>query len=193
MRVDWEFLISAQHVTKGVTHTEEDSVLFLAKDKLLPQVLMYYRDLCITESVGGAQIKGVELLIARVEEYQRKNPELCKLPDIDEGEEEAAVGRPNILSDEKGCPERGVKPYNECDDVGEPELSEDVEEIKVGTMVQYKESEKEALAALVVSVHNSEIRNCCVILRVFPSNGETPYPKTGVVRGSEVGQFQEIS
>lgn len=68
----------------------------------------------------------------------------------------------------------------------------------VGLIVQYKESEKEIdgeahqehVAALVVFVHDTEDRNCCVNLRVFPGNGETPYPKTGVVMGLEVGNFR---
>lgn len=112
--IDRKFSFNATHNTKGTVHTEEDSVLFLAKDKLLPDLLGRYEHLCTINGVGSDQIIGVRLLRARVEEYQKNNPEIVKLPDIDEGDEESAVCGPNIIEEDfvDGLDD-GEQPYNE--------------------------------------------------------------------------------
>ena len=99
-KIDRKYLISAMSATRDVGHNEYDSVLFLAKDKLLPEVLDYYYTLCIASRVGEDQIRGVLLLKERVKEFQRLNPELVKLPDIELGDEESEVCRPNIIEED---------------------------------------------------------------------------------------------
>jgi hypothetical protein len=69
------------------------------------------------------------------------------------------------------------------------------EEIKIGTMVHYKESEKEidgvkystVSAAVVTAVHSND----CVNLTLLRDGGFAK-PVTSITRGTQVGSFQEI-
>jgi|SRR3972149_6540599 len=86
--IDRKFFIIADHVTKHTSYTERDAVLFLAKDKALPDTLRYYHEKCAKLGADERQLKSVALLLDRVEAYQAAHPELCKVPDVDEGRED---------------------------------------------------------------------------------------------------------
>lgn len=94
--LDRKFIINAKHSTKGTDHTQFDSILFLAKDDFIVPTLEHYLYLCVQNGAGVPQIQSVNLLIDRVRKWRRENPDLCKIPDVDEGEEISVVCRPNL-------------------------------------------------------------------------------------------------
>lgn len=70
--IDRKYKINAINPCSGNTHTEQDSVLFLAKDKaFLEAALPAYRQRCIELGANPAHIQSIDLLIERVAEYQR--------------------------------------------------------------------------------------------------------------------------
>src|SRR3990167_4068316 len=84
--IDWKFQIHATALHNGKLYTECGSVLFLVKDLAFLPALRFYRE--EGERIGAApnQLRGIDLLIGRVEAWQREHPDLMKVPDI-EGDE----------------------------------------------------------------------------------------------------------
>lgn len=94
-KVDRKFAFVATSLKSGKTYTHRDAIVFLAKDALLPDVLDRYIELCAQHGIDERQIKGVQLLKDRVLKYQRVNMKKVKLPDVEEGQEEKKVCKPN--------------------------------------------------------------------------------------------------
>ncbi len=92
-RIDRKFNIRAISTEHGACHDENDSVLFLAKDKFLVVTLVYYLDVCFQGGVDERQLEGIRLLIDRVVRWQEENQ--TKLPDVDEGPKGDLVVAPN--------------------------------------------------------------------------------------------------
>lgn len=86
MKVDWKFRIQAHALHNGKMYSEDDSVLFLCKDRALLPTLRHYRDFCVALGCEENQLRAIALLIGRVEQWQREHPELLKVADI-EGDE----------------------------------------------------------------------------------------------------------
>lgn len=117
-RLDRKFNISAIHPVKGTKHDENDSVLFLAKDDLFLPTLRHYRNLCEADvNVETDQVKGVDLLIERVEQWRKENADQCKAPDIYRGGEHEAVLAPNET--EGNIPDEVFDPEGAAGDVSE--------------------------------------------------------------------------
>ena len=83
--IDRKFTILAASLEHGRLHDENDSVLFLAKDRAFVAVLPAYRDECAALGAGGRQLAGIDRLIERVNAYQAANPDVVKIPDVDDG------------------------------------------------------------------------------------------------------------
>lgn len=83
MSIDRKFKIHARSVASGNTHSEDDAVLFLAKDTAFLMTLPTYLDNCKKVGAGPDQIKAVELMIDRVKDYRAAHPHLVKVPDVD--------------------------------------------------------------------------------------------------------------
>ena len=82
MDIDRKYTINAVNPCSGNTHTEKDSVLFLAKDKaFLEGALPGYRAKCIEMGANAAHIESIDLLIERVRRYQESIE--AKVPDTD--------------------------------------------------------------------------------------------------------------
>jgi hypothetical protein len=81
MTIDWRYKINAVNPCSGNTHDENDSILLLAKDKAVPMALLSYRDESLRLGANLAYIHSIDLLIERVDEYQRKIE--SKVPDTD--------------------------------------------------------------------------------------------------------------
>lgn len=79
--IDWKYKIQAQNPCSGNTHTEEDSILFLAKDRAVPAMLRAYLAECERLGTGPAHLEAVRLLLGRVERYQQGVE--SKVPDTD--------------------------------------------------------------------------------------------------------------
>lgn len=94
-KIDRKFSILARSREHGNQHTEDDAVLFLAKDKALPETLRFYREECERIGADARQLLGIALLCERVETYQRLHPERLKVPDVDESPEGDRIVRPN--------------------------------------------------------------------------------------------------
>jgi hypothetical protein len=93
--LDRKFKIKAVSNKSGKLYTHENAILFLGKDKLLPDLLDAYIELCSKYGVDKAQLLGVQLLKDRVMSYQRANIKKVHLPDVAEGEEEKRVCKLN--------------------------------------------------------------------------------------------------
>lgn len=81
MNIDRKYKIRAVNPCSRNTHSEYDSILFLAKDKAVPAMLRAY--LKESEKLGAnpAHLESIGLLIGRVEQYQREVE--AKTPDTD--------------------------------------------------------------------------------------------------------------
>ena len=60
-----------------------DAMVFLAKDKALPDTLRYYQNRCQDMGASAEQLQGIELLIQRVARYQAEHPDQVKVADVD--------------------------------------------------------------------------------------------------------------
>jgi hypothetical protein len=60
---------------------DEPLVLFRAKDKLLPALLVQYRQLCQDAGSPQQQVEAVDELIKSVETWQEQNQDKVKIPD----------------------------------------------------------------------------------------------------------------
>ena len=81
MNIDRKYKITAVNPCSGNTHDENDSVLFLAKDKALPAALKAYYWECKRLGSNPAHCESIALLIERVEKYQKDIE--AKVPDTD--------------------------------------------------------------------------------------------------------------
>jgi len=80
--IDRKYSFTAINPCSGNVHSERDAVLFLAKDKaFLEGALPGYRAKCIELGANPAHIESIDLLIARVADYQKKIE--SKIPDTD--------------------------------------------------------------------------------------------------------------
>lgn len=79
--IDRKYKILAVNPCSGNVHTEEDSVLFLAKDLALLPALEVYIEECEMLGCEDTHIDSLHLLRKRLEDYQR-NIE-SKVPDTD--------------------------------------------------------------------------------------------------------------
>lgn len=93
--VERKFTFVATSLEHGRQHTEADAMVFLAKDRALPNTLRFYRQECIRLGAAPRQLDGIELLIERVECWQRENPDQLKVPDVDEGPTGDSIVAPN--------------------------------------------------------------------------------------------------
>jgi len=97
-RLDRKYKINAMSEEHGRHHDEHDSVLFLAKDKALPDTLRYYRDRCAALGSDERQISGITLLIERVERWQAMYTDRVKVADVEPGTLGYQILKPNALA-----------------------------------------------------------------------------------------------
>lgn len=96
MDVDRKFKITATCHAHGHQYTEEDGVFFKAGDAAFNRRVMdTYKEEAMKLGAHARQIKGIELLTARIEKFKALHPEKVKVPDVDEGKESNLVNRPN--------------------------------------------------------------------------------------------------
>ena len=81
MAIDWKYKITAINPCSKSTHDENDSILFLAKDKAVPAMLRAYLAECERLGTNPAHLEAVALMLGRVEVYQRDIE--AKVPDTD--------------------------------------------------------------------------------------------------------------
>lgn len=81
--IDRKFLIHATSKISGNQYSQDDAVLFLAKDKAFLLTLPTYLEKCREVGAGPEQLVAVEMLIDRVKQYQADNPSVVKVPDVD--------------------------------------------------------------------------------------------------------------
>jgi hypothetical protein len=93
--IDRKFKFVAISNKSGKKYTQQDAILFLVKDSLLPNMLDAYIALCSQAQVDERQLKGMQLLKDRVMQWQRKNEKKVHKPDVEEGREEKRVCKAN--------------------------------------------------------------------------------------------------
>ncbi|OGT89250.1 MAG: hypothetical protein A2514_07805 [Gammaproteobacteria bacterium RIFOXYD12_FULL_61_37] len=79
--IDWKYKIQATNPCSGNAHTEQDSILFLAKDRAVPAMLRAYLAECERLGTGEAHREAIRLMIGRVERFQQEIE--SKVPDTD--------------------------------------------------------------------------------------------------------------
>ena len=65
MAIDWKYKIYAVNPCSGNEHTEDDSILFLAKDRAVTRMLICYLQECVRLKVNPAHLDSIILLIKR--------------------------------------------------------------------------------------------------------------------------------
>src|SRR5262245_40421543 len=93
--IDRKFTISARCLEHGHPHSEADAVLFLAHDRALIPTLQFYRDECQALGADARQIEGVDMLIGRVREWQRRYSNVLKVADVEAGPTGDRIVAPN--------------------------------------------------------------------------------------------------
>ena len=78
--IDRKFKILAVNPCKGAIYTEENSMLFCAKDKALVPTLEAYHNECMRLGCGLEHLESIELLISRVGTFQQTEK---RVPDTD--------------------------------------------------------------------------------------------------------------
>lgn len=81
MAVDWKYKIRAVNPCSGNEHTEDDAILFLAKDQAVPAMLRTYLAECQGLGTNPAHLEAIELLLGRVEAFHAERG--AKIPDTD--------------------------------------------------------------------------------------------------------------
>ena len=94
-RIDRKFKFVAVSEKSGKKYTQNNAIVFLVKDALLPDLLDKYLELCLKAKVDERQITGVSLLKERVMAWQRANMKKVKLSDVENGKEELRVCKQN--------------------------------------------------------------------------------------------------
>ena len=77
--IDRKYKILATNPCSGSVHTEDDAILFLAKDLAVLQMLEKYSEECNILGCDDTHLDSVYQLIKRVEEYQRDHG--AEIPD----------------------------------------------------------------------------------------------------------------
>jgi hypothetical protein len=81
MIIDRKFKFIAVNPCKNTVYTQEDAIVFCAKDKAVPAMLLEYIDRCKYLECGEDHIESMGLLLERVLEFQ-KNVE-SRVPDTE--------------------------------------------------------------------------------------------------------------
>lgn len=92
--IDRKYAFYALNRKTGNTHDDTEGVVFLAKDNAFPATLRFYRTECERQGAQPAQLKGIDLLIERVDAYRARHSDICKVPDVTPAEAEELL-RPN--------------------------------------------------------------------------------------------------
>lgn len=77
--IDRKYKIMAVNPCSGNVHTEEDAILFLAKDLAVLPMLETYVEECNLLGCEATHLDSINLLIERVEKYQKNVT--TKIPD----------------------------------------------------------------------------------------------------------------
>lgn len=93
--IDRKFKFVAISNKSGKKYTQNNAIVFLVKDALLPDLLDYYYSLCMRYKVDTRQMVGVGLLKDRVLSWQRRHFDKVHNPDVRVGKEELQVCKPN--------------------------------------------------------------------------------------------------
>lgn len=93
--IDRKFIFIAANPNTGSLVTQENGVVFKAADNALLPALQAYLQECERLEVDDAQMQGIVLLIERIKQWRKDNPDLCKIPDVGPGPEADAVTAPN--------------------------------------------------------------------------------------------------
>jgi hypothetical protein len=64
---------------------EEPTILFRGRDRLAVPLLKRYRDLCVADGCNDFQIRQVNELINRFEDFAEANPQTMKQPGVTRG------------------------------------------------------------------------------------------------------------
>jgi len=69
------------NVNTGLVVPEDEWIVFRAKDTAVPMMLEFYRQACKDLGCNNNHIRSIEDLINRVDNFQDKHPERCRVPD----------------------------------------------------------------------------------------------------------------
>lgn len=81
MKLDAKFSGVIYKVKNGSIVTDDEYVVFLAKDTAFAHILPLYRDECIKLGADQEQIASVNRMITRLTDWRAANQHLVKVPD----------------------------------------------------------------------------------------------------------------
>lgn len=86
MKLDGKFHGIIAKNKDGSIVPQDQWMCFLAKDNAVPATLDFYLEECRRRGAAQEQLDAVEAMIERVKWWRARNPELCKIPDVQAGE-----------------------------------------------------------------------------------------------------------
>lgn len=88
--IDGKFAIDGDEIVKisngdKIPH-DEPVIVLRARDHISLYALRAYRAMCIVDKCNDYQMNGIDEVIAKFEEFKKKNPERMKQPGITRGQ-----------------------------------------------------------------------------------------------------------
>lgn len=84
--IDWKYKIHAVNRATDKVRTDDEAILFLAKDDAVPPTLAFYYEECQRIGAEQGQLDSIRLLQTRVQNWRREHFDECKTPDMSEAE-----------------------------------------------------------------------------------------------------------
>ncbi len=86
MKLDGKFHGVVVKNKDGSIVPQDQWMVFLAKDDAVPATLLFYEEECRRRGAAPAQLAAVAAMRVRVDEWRAAHPDLCKTPDVQDGE-----------------------------------------------------------------------------------------------------------
>lgn len=80
-KLDAKFYGTIRKVKDGSFVSDDEYIVFLAKDDAFAAILPAYRDKCAELGADAEQLAAVDRMIERLESWRAAHPNRCKVPD----------------------------------------------------------------------------------------------------------------
>lgn len=81
MKLDAKFSGVIFKIKDGSIVTDDEYVVFLAKDDAFAETIRFYREACYRLGSDQAQLDAVDRMIGRLDDWRAANPHRLKVPD----------------------------------------------------------------------------------------------------------------
>lgn len=87
MSIDRKFAFTGTSLSSGKLYSEDNAIIFLARDAALPETLMTYLKVCKDKGASVQQLDSIRALYRRVVKFQEQNLDAVKVADVQPGDE----------------------------------------------------------------------------------------------------------